>query len=38
LAGFQVIINGRFWVITEAVLRHRPLRASLPVYPLLCHD
>jgi hypothetical protein len=23
LAGFQVIINGRFWVITEALLKER---------------
>jgi hypothetical protein len=24
MAGFQVIINGRFWVITEAVTPREP--------------
>jgi hypothetical protein len=30
LAGFQVIINGRFWVITEAVRAERRRTLSLP--------
>jgi hypothetical protein len=30
LAGFQVIIDGRFWVITKGI-RHRPKKAHLVV-------